>query len=822
MKLRLSTFLLFSLFLSFSLHAQLTGLITDAKGEVLSFASIYIQGSSRGTTSNIDGVYDFDLEEGRHTIVFQYVGYQQKVIVVDMGKTAKKLNVQLEEEAVSLSEVVVSANAEDPAYAVIRKAIAKREYYRNLIDGFSCKVYIKGMQKILAAPEKILGQEIGDLGGSLDSNRQGIVYLSESEALLHYKRPNQMKEQMISTKVSGNDNGFGFNRASLMNFNLYDNHVEVERQILSPIADNALSYYRYKLLGTLYDEEGRLINKIKVIPKRKEDPVFRGTIYITEDLWNIQSTHLILTGASIKQPVLDSLVITQVHVPVKEPDTWMMFSQNIDFGFGLFGFKIHGIFEGIFSDYELNPVFEDRFFNNELFKVEEGANDKDLSYWDTIRPIPLTVEEELDYIKKDSLQEVWESKHFRDSVDKKNNRLKPLDLLFGYSYRNSYKKRRIAYGSPLTKIQYNTVQGYNGVLDLSFRQDFDDYFMRWYSINPRIDYGLEEKTFRADGAFTFNFNRTHYTRLTLSGGRRTAQFNENDAVSRTLNTFYSWVFRKNYLKLFDKNYGRIDFRHELLNGLYMRTFAEYSHRRPLVNNSSQSLFNKDRVYDSNNPLSPRETGESFEAHRAYRMGISLRIRPKQQYLTYPGRKYILGSKWPELWVHYTKAIPLTDNYVDYDLLRLVLSDDFTLGLVGRSELRLEGGTFLRKERLEFIDFKHFRGNQYAVADPSDYIRSFFHLPFYEYSTNSAYLQFNYQHYFEGYILDKLPLMRKLNWKMVVGANFLYTKEQKDYMEFSAGIDNIGFGALRLFRIDVAAVFKERKYQNLALVFGVDL
>ena len=91
------------------------------------------------------------------------------------------------------------------------------------------------------------------------------------------------------------------------------------------------SYYRYKLLGTVVDESGHLINKIEVIPKREEDPVYRGIIYIVEDLWNIQSVELMITGATIKQPILDTLVIKQVHVPVRDPNVWMLLSQSLDF-----------------------------------------------------------------------------------------------------------------------------------------------------------------------------------------------------------------------------------------------------------------------------------------------------------------------------------------------------------------------------------------------------------------------------------------------------------------------------------------------------------
>ncbi|MEM1322272.1 MAG: DUF5686 and carboxypeptidase regulatory-like domain-containing protein [Bacteroidota bacterium] len=816
---RLLPFIL--LLCSHHLYSQLRGNITDVKDEPLAFASIYVQGSTNGTTSNIDGEYYFELPKGSYKIVFQYVGYRQKVVDVTVGDKEVELDVQLEAEAIELNEVVVKANAEDPAYPIIRKAIAKRDYYRKLVESYTCDVYIKGMQKLLDAPEKILGQEIGDLGGSLDSNRQGIVYLSESQALLHYRRPNEKKEQMISSKVSGNDNGFGFNQATLMDFNLYDSYIEVERQILSPIANNALSYYRYKLLGTLFDEEGRLINKIELIPKRAEDPVFSGYIYIVEDLWNIQSVELYLTGASIKQPILDSLIIKQVHVPVEEPDTWMMLSQNIDFKFGLFGFKVHGNFEGVFSNYELNKQFEKGFFNNELFRVEEGANEKDLTYWDSIRPIPLTLEEEQDYVKKDSLQQLWKSKPYMDSVDNKNNKFSPIDLLFGYTYSNSYKKRSISYGSPLTKLQFNTVQGYHGTLDFTLMQNFDDYNMRWFSVRPFVNYGLAEEKFRAGLELRYNFNRTKFTQLRLSGGQQAKQFGF-DPVNPTLNTLWSLIGRKNFMKLYDKTFGRVDFRHELTNGVFLRSSAEYSYRRPLVNNSNHSIFNEDRIYQTNDPLNPANPDESFDPSRAFKVSVALRLRWKQKYITYPGRKFIMGSKLPDFWVVYTKALPITNSYADYDLLRVRIQDDFELGLVGFSEILVEGGTFLNDNRLEFVDFHHFSGNRYFISNPDRYTNGFLRLPFYEYSTADRYFRAHFEHNFKGYLLDKVPLLRKLSFTTVMGASFLYTEEQKDYLEVFAGLDNLGWGALRLFRVDVVSTFRRGKYVDTAVVFGIRL
>ncbi len=787
-------------------NAQIAGKISDEKGEPLPFASIYVKGTSTGTTSNVNGDYRLELKPGEYELVFQYVGYKQKIEAVRVGNKAIQLNAVLQEQTVELGEIVVKADAEDPAYAVIRKAMEKRKYYRDQVEKYACDVYIKGNIKFLDAPEKFMGRDLGNLGGTLDTNRQGIVYLSESQSVLYYQQPNQLKEVMTSSKVSGNDNGFGFNSARDMDFNLYDNFSDFSRQIVSPIASTAMQFYRYRLVGTFFDEESRLINKIELIPKRSEDPVYRGYIYIVENLWNIQSADLLLVQGAIKQPGLDSLYLKQVYVPVQAPDTWRLFSQNISFTAGLFGFKLGGSFTGIYSNYDLSPAFEPNFFNNEIFKVNEGANERTQEYWDTLRPIPLTVEEEVDYVKKDSLQEIRRSKPYLDSIDRKNNKFSVADLFFGYNNSNSYERRYFNINSPVTTIQFNTVQGWNADINATYRKNYDEWGTHWWRLSTAVSYGFADKRLRATAGFTYLFDQVHRTLLTVEGGSDVAQFNPANPISKTTNSIYSLWGKENYLKIYDKAFGKITFQRELFNGVFLSTNVEYAQRSPLVNRTDFTWRRKDdeKAYTSNNPLDPNDDTPAFEQSEALTLNVALRLRYKQKYTSYPKRKFIYGSKLPDLWIQYRKGINVAGSDVDYDLLLARLSEDYvSIGTLGYFEFNAEAGKFLNSRKMQFMDFRHFIGNQTILGNPDRYLNSFLLLPYYDYSTASSYAQVHFQHHFQSYIFDKIPLLRKLGWSEVFKAAFLYTEEQKDYFELGFGIDNIGFGAFKLFRLDVA-------------------
>ena len=232
--------------------AQVKGIVTDKSNTPLSFVNIYLEGTLNGTTTNDNGIYELAVSElGEYTVVFKYLGFKTVTKSVSITKFPYVLNVSLEEETLSLEGVVVNAT-DNPANRIIRSAIRKRKSYLEKIEAYSADFYSKGLIKIDSAPEKILGQEVGDLGGGLDSTRSGIIYLSETISKIA-KNKKKYKEQIIASKVSGDDNGFSFNNASDVDYSYYKNTVELGNQLISPIADNAFGYYTYKLIGTFYD-----------------------------------------------------------------------------------------------------------------------------------------------------------------------------------------------------------------------------------------------------------------------------------------------------------------------------------------------------------------------------------------------------------------------------------------------------------------------------------------------------------------------------------------------------------------------------------------
>lgn len=817
-KFKLAAILLFITTFGYS---QITGTVKDPGNEPLPYVNIYTEDGRFGTTTNEDGNFALKLgQPGTYTLIFQYLGFETLRRTVSIEKFPYILDVRLSPATTSLDEVIVNSN-ENPANKIIRNAIKNRTGNKEKIKEYTADYYSRGLWRIANAPERILGQDIGDLGGGLDSTRSGIVYLSETISEITYRAPDDFKEKILASKVSGNDNGFSLNSARESEFSFYNNTVDINAKIVSPIADYGFNYYDYKLEGVFYDENGQLINKILVTPKRPRDRVFKGFIYIAEDSWQIYGVELDVTGVAIQFEAIETLTFTQNFKYSEAYKFWIKISQTVDFSFSMFGISGDGRFTAVYSDYNFTPNFARNTFSREVMSFAEAANKKDSDYWQTVRPVPLTTEELSDYIKKDSIQELRNSRTYLDSVDRVRNSFKFSNLLFGYSHSNSYKKNNFNVSSPLFGTNFNTVQGWNTPLNISFRQNLDEYSGKYWRIAGSLNYGFSDDRLRYTAQFQKKFNNFSRPILTLSGGVQTEQINNNNPISERVNTIASLIFQRNYMKLYERQFVEISYQQELFNGFTLFSDISYQQRNALFNSTQQVWRNRDGMeYTSNNPLQPENYGSSpFEDHRIYKLNLTGRINFAQNYMSYPDAKYNMdNNKYPTLFLGYEKGGGATVSGYDFDQFKASLRQDISLGNKGSFSYNVRSGTFLNGENIAYLDYQHFNGNETQIGYGS-YLNKFHLLPYYALSTNKNYLEGHFEQDFKGWVLGKIPGINRLNYNLVLGAHFLSTVDNKPYLEYSAGLDNLGWGKFRFLRLDYAISHFEGNTRG-AFIFGL--
>jgi hypothetical protein len=812
------------------------GTIEDAIGNRIGFVSVYEPTTKAGTTANEQGKFDLTLDSGTFTIQFSIIGYKptQRVVTLKKDET-KQLNIVLEEQAYEINEVRVGTHKEDPAYAIIRHAIAHRQLYLNEPKAYQCRTYIKGMQRITDVPKRVLLMKVPE------DIEPGIVYLSESVSELFVQKPNLVKEKLISSKVSGDNKAFSFNRAGSIRFNLYENMLPSyglnQRGFVSPIANNALMYYDYKLEGESRDGKYTIF-KIKLLPKRKHDPAFRGHIYVIKDLWRVHSSDLMLDKTN-NIDFVDQIRIRQEYKQL-ENGVWMPTVQRFNFNLEILGFKGDGYFIALYSNYKVqsayksefyglkdekaaydpplgdgkkqkavvkklkatseqpideNPLFDPKFFNREILGIDEKANKVPDTVWESLRPIPLTEEEQIDYRTSDSIEQFTATKEYKDSVDRISNKYRWNNLYLNeYTYVDSYRKIQYTIKPLPSVLQFNTVEGWVIQPYVKIEKILEENKRKWV-ITPELRLGFSSQTLYPKLRAEYHYNEPLLRKLHVEGGNYVSQFNQNEPISPTLNSLYSLFNRQNFMRLYAHRYIRLGAQSEVINGITLTYETQYANRSPLQNVTNYSLNNRTaNNYELNLPI---QMGMpiSFEQHRAWTHKFQADFVFAQRYINRPDMRIRFRSKYPTLSLEYEAARAIAGTQVNFDKVQIGTKWQRSLKLYGYFRIEAYTGTFIQSATTYIMDAKHFGGNRtlYGLNN----FNGFQLLDYYAYSTTQAYAALHARHHFNGFWLNKVPLLRKLKWQEVISYNKLYTQQAGAYAELGVGIEHI----FKIVRVD---------------------
>lgn len=787
---------------------KIKGLVSTNDGKPLPYASIYIKGTNIGTHSNNEGKYALKVEAGNYTLVCQYVGYSREEVSLRMDNTDREINFILKQQDVTLSEAVVTTG-EDPAYAIIRNAIKKRTFYREDPSDFECLVYTKGQLRLRDYPKKIMGQKVDFEDG--DTSKQKMIYLSETISKYSVSRPGKTKTEVISSRVSGQSDGFGLSAPNIFSF--YEDNVMISsnlnpRGFISPISENALRYYRYKLLGTFF-EDSNLISRIQVIPRRKYEPLFSGIICIVEEDWRIHSLQLQLLKES-QMELADTLRIEQLYRPVNR-NTWFMSSQVIFPSVKILGFDAYGSFVNVYSEISIDPVFPKKTFTNTILKYNDSANKRSIEYWEKNRPVPLLEEEVQDYRKKDSLELARKDPRYLDSLEKKRNKVRLFGLLItGQSFSRERTRSTISFPSLIDQLSFNPAEGWviNTGFTWSKKLDTTVSGRRRITIAPVLRYGFSNRHFNPHLTIRYSFGAKYATSLTLSGGQRVFQFNNNSPIGEKGNTLSSLWDEENRIKSYEATYLRGSFRKGIGDGFSWVVAFQYQDRRPLENTTAYTW--RDKANRSYTPNYPYEiVTENIQRHQVFFTLFGVTWQPGSRYIELPDRKINIGSKYPVLSLTYIRNYSkFFGSDADFSKWKFTIRDDINMKLAGTFRYRLGMGGFLDNKKVYLPDYNHFNGNISTFA--TEYLNSFQMLPIYQFSNLSKfYALAHLEHNFKGMLTNKIPVIRKLNLYLVAGGNGFYYR-QNNYFELFAGLDNI----FKQFRFDfVRSYLNGKHWQN---------
>lgn len=805
------------------------GKITDENGAPLPFASIYINNTSYGVASDLNGNYFLELKKGTYTITYSFVGYVTEYRNVTIDKSSVTLDIQL--TSMSLNEVEIVADTKDRAKSIMKKVRDNRKFYLDQIDSYSCKTYLKtSLEKETheTLPDSLQSDVLAKTKDLKSLLKKENLNLIESVSTSYYQRPGKHKEVIeayhdyadvnndqrnVSFSVSYGESDIAptqyfsenpylvYNDAQSSELNFYKNFIEFDavcqKPLLSPIAATSLLSYKYNYIGSFYENE-KLIYKIDVEPLFKSEALFHGTIYIEDSSWALKTVDL-----QINKSVLlfcEEFQIIQNYEEIS-PTLFVPYRRELIYTIKEGKNHIIGNTRVNHSNYNVNLELPAKTFGNEVKHYTDDAFDKDSSFWNIERPITLK-ESELEYIHKtDSLKEYFTSDAYYRKIDSSFNKINIWSLLNGVGHRSRKLGTEFYFSGLFEQMNFVGIGGYRHKLPGYFNKDFTNGMK--LETKGFVDYGFRNKDVKGELGMGLTYFPKKFVRTFISAGDYYDQVNNYASLSQAFS-------RSNYVRT--KTFS-IAQRMEIFNGFFAELSFLYSDQSP-INDLELSSWSGQLFGNLNTPI-------EFDRYTKSELKLELKYRLNQKYVIKKGKKIIIGSDYPELHAIYRKGVPdLLKSEVDFDYWEIGARDEMQLARWGSSDWEVKAGGYFNKTNLRILEYKYFRGSdRFYFSNP---ITSF-QLLGPTLSTPNEYFKANFIHHFEGSLLNKVPVINKLKLALATGGGTIVIPEDKfEHVEFFLGMERIFRIRKQLFRIGVYAVTADSNIDkaDYTMKFGI--
>lgn len=794
-------FLIFSVGPAFG-QRLLNGVVSNEQNLPIAGAEVFVKNATDlRTVADLNGYFEMYLNPGEYYLVFSADGYQDRELYLGMKDQDTRRDIQLFPMKLSeVQEIKVSAKKMNVGRDKIMKVVEIREQINPWSYPHEVDVYIKAteqrdhiVKENPKAQEKKEKQEAksneGDLLNEAPKVPEWLNKLQLAEVQLHrsYSPPNQVKEIRNAYKALGDVSQLYYTTTVKSNFNFFENllHLDDLHQtpVSSPISTPGIVAYKYKL-EEKYEENGRMISKIKITPRNTATSTMEGYIWVVDTLWLIQKLDLTMNKGNLL--IYDYFRIEQEY-SLQGDTLCVLDRQVLTYGVKYKNEVSQCKTEAIYSNYNFQPSFAKKYFNAEVAVTEQAAYERDSAYWEQKRGIALT-DEEIKFIRaKDSIRDYMNRKEYLDSVDAVFNKITALKVLwFGVDHRNRDKKQQFGFGSVASTIQPINIAGPR--ITPSF-----DYFKKWkdertLDCYTRISYGFLNGDWKGDTWWKYRFDPFHF------GFFRVA-INHDFDVIRGYDAITQIYKRDNF---FESTRLNLNLEYELFNGFYAYANTQYTKRRSL--DGYEFLNGIDEALPNNDPL-------AFDPYDAFILNIGASYTPAQRYMREPYRKVVLGSAYPTFSVHLERGLPnVFKSVVDHAYLQVEVMQNFKIGTIGTSSYRASVGKFLSARAIYEPDYKFQRR-----SDPI-----WFSNPLYSFQgfdttlrTTDFVYQAHYVHHDNGAILNKIPYFKKTRVGLVVGGGAMYVKEYDwQHYEILAGLERNFKLSRRRLRVGVYGVISD--------------
>lgn len=783
---------LFVLLISTTLNAQFVvkGVVTDPEQNPLPGVKIYVDSTTYGVITDYNGNYFLELKsQESHTLKFKMTGMADTTLVIDLIQNVTELNLTMEVESVELGSVEIVTKKIKVANSIIKKVQKNKKTMVFQLDNYVCDTYLKtGLDREQRKP---------------DSTSEGSSKMSLTEALsiTTFIAPGTYHEKIIAQHDFSNkeptqssspidyyqddiitpvqsievDPYIFYEKVEDGDFDLYQNMINLpkisEHPITSPLGLQAFTNYTFTLTDILF-ENGRKIYEIEVTPRFKSSALLSGQLYIISDIWVVKSFNLSVNSDAMPFFLDFNVIQDYEHIdsnwlPIRREFTYTI-KESTDY--------IRANTRVNHSNYTFNQNISPKDFKNEIASYADYAFDKDSSYWATNRPIQLK-QSELNFISEQNrIDSILISEHYLDSVDSEFNKIKFWDVtLNGIGLRNRYKKQEIFIAPILGSIQLFGIGGFRYSFAGSYSKQFENAHK--IKIAPSLNYGFRNNDLKPQLSVDYTFLPLKFGSVELEIG---------DIYQRVTNQTTAANFILGGGNMVKNTFISAAHRRELVNGLYGRIKFSYSNMRPLNEVDLGPIINYFKSLDTLEiQLFPEPP--PFEPYRISLLEFKFQYRFKQKYIIKNNEKLIIGSEYPEIEMTFKQGIPrLFGSEISFNSLEFKVSDEVNFGNYGDSKWKVIAGSFLYKTDLRVIEHQFFKeSDQGLFSNPLNTHQSLDS----NYNTSGSYLQAFYLHHFNGFFLNKIPVIRKLGFESIAGSSILLIDEfDYSHSEFFLGVE----------------------------------
>lgn len=803
MKLKRLLFLLFFLISAIANSQSITGVISDEDGYPVPYAKVYaLNFENLGAITNINGEFLFGCDFGNYDLLIKCIGFEDQVVNVTVNKQAPtEISVILIRKQNELTQVDVSEKKKNLGWEIVQNVINNKKNFQQQYDRLTCDVYIKGVETFEAKEKKTKNEE--DDGGPKDlfeeqraeiqakiDGEQGRLNFVEIYLTQHTELPNKIKEIRTGYQKIGNPEQIYFQTTANGDFNFYKSLIRKDdlhhSPIVSPLHPSGILSYKYKLVDII-TENSDTIYKVEISARDIGSSTMEGHLYIKKHEWVLTKIDVTLHKGNLK--IYDRFRIVQEYEQVDS--IWVVSKQIFEYDTKYAKETVFGTTTVVYSNHIFNPEFPAKFFSNEVGVTVEGAYERDTSYWDNIRPVPLTPEEIRKKFVQDSLTAIYTREEYLDSVDAVFNKITPLKVLyFGIEHRDRHKKTQWYLSSLVDLVEPVSIGGMRIGPSFDYFKKFEK--QQWVDASTYTTLGFNNWDLRGRFRLYHFYHPKTFAMYQLFGSHEVAQINSFNAVIEQ-GKRSNWYMNDAW---------GIWHRISPFNGFFITKSFRFERRSSIEDLKFNTSL--DEYWSNDQPI-------SFDPYNAVRTTLQLSYIPFQKYIMEPHRKVVLGSRWPTFSVYWEKGWNgLFGSVVDFDYVSFSVDHEIQIGTWGESRYVIKGGQFINQDSVFYIDRKFFRQSDqdwFFSLFMSNPLHSFQNLDS-SYETQDWYLEFHHIHHFNGAILNKIPFFKKTGIKEVAGAGFIFLPEHNNYFytEMFLGIERTFKFARQRLRVGTYVVF----------------